>query len=260
MNPDATRVSENSIGSLSACLVEGDPEQRRRAQKIRRRAIFLSVTLQTLTVAALIVFPLLGKGERLPSWIVVPPPPYRLSPSHPSTGPRHPIEHTSQKRFNFSNYSNIPIIRPTRRADDDTMANQLEVPGAPDGPIGVRTGVPDGIDPPRHVPKPPSDEPHVVEQHHRISVGHIDPSRLLHRLEPVYPPLCIQLHRETRVELRAIISTDGSIQSLQVISGDPFFYQSALDAVRQWRYTPTLLNDRPVEVDTHITVIYSLVR
>jgi protein TonB len=62
------------------------------------------------------------------------------------------------------------------------------------------------------------------------------------------------------VELHAIIGTDGSIQALQVISGDPLFYQSALDAVRQWRYTPTLLNDQAVEVDTQITVIYSLRR
>jgi TonB family protein len=58
--------------------------------------------------------------------------------------------------------------------------------------------------------------------------------------------------------LRALISTDGTIQSLQVVSGDPLFLQSALDAVRQWRYHPTILNGQPVEIDTFITVIYSL--
>ena len=60
------------------------------------------------------------------------------------------------------------------------------------------------------------------------------------------------------MELRALISTDGTIQSLQVVSGDPLFLQSALDAVRQWRYHPTILNGQPVEIDTFITVIYSL--
>ena len=99
-----------------------------------------------------------------------------------------------------------------------------------------------------------------MESHRRVIITHIDPSRIIRRVEPIYPPLGFQLHRETRVELRAIISTDGTIQSLQVISGDPLFYPSALNAVRQWRYTPTLLNDQPVEVDTYITVIYSLVR
>jgi len=60
------------------------------------------------------------------------------------------------------------------------------------------------------------------------------------------------------VELHAIIAMDGSVESLEVVSGDPFFLQSALAAVRQWRYRPTTLNGRPVEVDTHITVIYTL--
>jgi outer membrane biosynthesis protein TonB len=57
-----------------------------------------------------------------------------------------------------------------------------------------------------------------------------------------------------------MIATDGTIQSLQVVSGDPLFYQSALDAVRQWRYTATVLNGRAVEVDTYISVIYNIQR
>ena len=81
---------------------------------------------------------------------------------------------------------------------------------------------------------------------------------LIYRVEPLYPELPKQLHREGRVELRAIIGTDGTIQSLQVISGDPLFLRSALDAVQQWRYRPTILNGQPVEVDTTITVIYTL--
>lgn len=81
---------------------------------------------------------------------------------------------------------------------------------------------------------------------------------LIQRIEPVYPPLARQIRREGRVELRALISTDGTIKSLQVVSGDPLFLQSALDAVRQWRYRPTVLNGQPVEIDTYITVIYNL--
>ena len=81
---------------------------------------------------------------------------------------------------------------------------------------------------------------------------------LLRRIEPVYPRLAVQTHREGRVELHAIIGTDGTIQALQVMSGDVLFYQSAKDAVLQWRYKPTYLNHQPVEVDTTITVIYTL--
>jgi protein TonB len=76
----------------------------------------------------------------------------------------------------------------------------------------------------------------------------------------VYPILPRQIGRGGRVELRAIIATDGTIQSLQVVSGDLLFYRSALDAVRQWRYRPTVLNGEPVEIDSFITVIYNIDR
>jgi TonB family protein len=88
----------------------------------------------------------------------------------------------------------------------------------------------------------------------------LDPAMLTHRVEPVYPTLAKQLGRSGRVELKAVIATDGTIQSLQVASGDPLFYQSAMDAVRQWRYTPTVLNGQPVEIDTYISVIYTMQR
>ena len=80
---------------------------------------------------------------------------------------------------------------------------------------------------------------------------------LIHRVEPVYPALGRQLHRDGHVELRAIIGTEGAIQSLQIVVSDPLFDQSAVEAVRQWRYRPTVLNGQPVEIDTYITVIYA---
>jgi TonB family protein len=83
---------------------------------------------------------------------------------------------------------------------------------------------------------------------------------LIHRVEPTFPTLPRQTGREGRVELHALIGTDGAVRALQVLAGDAMFYNSALDAVRQWRYKPTFLNGRPVEVDTHITVIYKLNR
>ena len=60
------------------------------------------------------------------------------------------------------------------------------------------------------------------------------------------------------MKLRAIIGKDGTIQNLEVISGEPVLAQSALDAVKQWVYQPTLLNGEPVEVMTQIDVNYTL--
>ena len=89
-------------------------------------------------------------------------------------------------------------------------------------------------------------------------VGHIDPALLTQRVEPIFPALARQLHKSGRVELHAVIGIDGAIESLQVVSGDPLFVNSAREAVSQWRYKPTSLNGKPVEVDTFITVIYTL--
>lgn len=66
------------------------------------------------------------------------------------------------------------------------------------------------------------------------------------------------LHLSGTVRLRAIIATDGSVQNLEVLSGHPILAQAAKDAVRQWRYRPTLLSGVPVEVETYITVNFVL--
>jgi TonB family protein len=75
---------------------------------------------------------------------------------------------------------------------------------------------------------------------------------------PVYPPLARQTHVQGTVVLRAIIARDGSVKELQYVSGHPLLIDSAMDAVRKWRYQPTFIDGKPVEVDTQIDVIFSL--
>ncbi len=88
--------------------------------------------------------------------------------------------------------------------------------------------------------------------------GNVQAAKLVNKVQPSYPPLARQTRISGTVRLHAIIAKDGSIQSLEVISGHPLLQQSALDAVRQWKYQATLLNGEPVEVDTTIDVIFSL--
>ena len=93
----------------------------------------------------------------------------------------------------------------------------------------------------------------------RIKVGgNVTAARLQNKVTPVYPPLARQTRISGTVRLHAIIAKDGTVQQLEVLSGHPLLVQSALDAVRQWRYQPTLLNGEPVEVDTTVDVIFSL--
>jgi periplasmic protein TonB len=88
--------------------------------------------------------------------------------------------------------------------------------------------------------------------------GTVQQAMLISQVKPTYPALGLQIHLQGDVVLRAIIDKEGRVSELQVISGHPLLIQSALDAVRQWRYRPTMLNGEPVEVDTTITVSFRI--
>lgn len=88
----------------------------------------------------------------------------------------------------------------------------------------------------------------------RFTVSHLSEAQLVNRVEPVYPHLAAIAGIQGQVKLHAIIARDGSIQSLNAISGHPLLVRAALDAVGQWRYRPYYLNGEAVEVETFITV------
>ncbi len=257
MNLESNCVPEASRAFLNDCLVEGDPAAYHRMRKTRRRAMALSILLQTIAILALILFPLLGNGEHIPVRIFVARPPFPLGTNYGSPGGPVEPQHGSTARFVISESLAIPG-RARAHDDVDVALAPGEPPGIGDNRVGTPGGDLGGLEiPPRGPSKPETDE---RTETHRLQIGHIDPARLIRRPEPIYPPLGKQLGRETRVELHAIIATDGSIQSLEVLSGDPLFYPSAIDAVSRWQYTPTILDGQPVEIDTQITVIYSLHR
>src|SRR5215471_13912414 len=187
-------VQEENLGSLRSCLVEGDAEQRHRERHVRRRALFFSILIQTAVLALLILIPLFGKTERVALAIATPIPPYS-----PYRGIDHPPTPTQPRgRHDVCRICAPPTIPPTIFTHDTQRR----------GPEPVQED--HRNDPPRVV--------HMTD---------IDPALLIHRVEPVYPPLPRQIHKEGRVELRAIIATDGTIQSLEIVAGDPMFYQSA---------------------------------
>ena len=83
---------------------------------------------------------------------------------------------------------------------------------------------------------------------------------LVRRVEPAYPSIAKIARVQGEVLIRAIISTEGRIEQAQVVNGSPLLAKAALEAIQQWRYRPYLLNDRPVEVETEITVNFVLSR
>jgi protein TonB len=104
----------------------------------------------------------------------------------------------------------------------------------------------------------PGVAPIVAVSVQRIRVSTMDPAKLVSQLKPVYPQIAKLANVQGTVVLHAIIGRDGSIQSLQVVSGPALLRQAAETAVWQWRYKPTLLNGQAVEVETAINVNFIL--
>ena len=91
-----------------------------------------------------------------------------------------------------------------------------------------------------------------------LRISHINEGNLIRRVQPAYPPLARSARIQGAVILQAVISRQGAIENLKVLSGHPMLAPAAVDAVRQWRYRPYILNNEPVEVETLITVNFSL--
>jgi len=88
--------------------------------------------------------------------------------------------------------------------------------------------------------------------------GNVQAARIINRVQPAYPEKARKDGITGTVRLHVILAKDGTMKELELVSGHPLLAQAALDAVRQWRYQPTLLNGSPVEVDTTIDVIFAL--
>ncbi len=92
----------------------------------------------------------------------------------------------------------------------------------------------------------------------QVRLSHMNEGDLVRKVLPTYPPLARSARVQGPVVLQAMISKLGTIENLQVLSGHPLLAPAAIDAVRQWRYRPYILNNEPVEVETQITVNFSL--
>jgi protein TonB len=222
----------------------------------------LSFLLQFLFVGILILIPLIYT-EALPtqqmvSFLVAPPPP-PPPPPPPAEAPVRTVKPVQTEIVAGQ------LRTPTKIPEKVAMIEEEEAPppvmsmggvvgGVPGGvPGGQMGGVIGGIigSTPVAVPKvaPP--------QRVRVSQG-VTAGLLQHRVEPAYPPLARQARIQGQVVLHAIISKNGTIENLRVMSGHPLLSQAALDAVRQWRYKPYFLNNEPVEVETQITVNFRM--
>jgi len=220
----------------------------------------LSFVLQVMLIGVLVLIPLLFT-EALPktqlmTFLVAPPPP---PPPPPAAAPVKVVKQIQTDIINGQ------LRTPTKIPEKVQMIKEEEAPppvmsasgvvgGVPGGvPGGQMGGVIGGIISSSAVPIPKVATPQRV----RVSQG-VTQGLLLRKIQPAYPPLARQARIQGSVLLQAEISKEGTIQNLRLISGHPMLAPAAIEAVKQWRYKPYILNGEPVEVETQITVNFTL--
>jgi protein TonB len=218
-----------------------------------------SFAVQAIAVGVLLLLPLLYTqglpGLALTAALVVPAPP----PGPPSLG------HPGRRRSTSNISSDGSVLEPPRIPDTIAQLSETEAPAPVDtgslsiwGSTGDRragSGVvgSTGIAMYAVAPPPPPKPAARVLRPSTIMEG-----QLVHRVQPEYPILARQARIQGEVVLRAMISREGTIEGLQVVSGHPMLAPAAMTAVRQWRYRPCYLNGEPVEVETQVTVKFIL--
>jgi len=136
-----SRASVDAFGSLSNCLVEGDPQSEKRARHIKQRAVAISIVLQSLALVALVLFPLLSKGERISLRNATPIPPYAPIGNH-HHAPTDPVRHISVP-CQFCPLPSVPTPISTRNPTPEPDGPDGDtIPGLPSGPGTPGGGIP----------------------------------------------------------------------------------------------------------------------
>jgi protein TonB len=212
----------------------------------------VSVIVQSAILGAILLIPLIYT-QTLPSgmintFLVAPPPPA------PPPPPQQAVAKQVQPKTLAVNRMVAPTLIPKQveiATDEAPPAGVAsDTAGVPGGTGDVLGGIGAGVAPP---PPPPAATPN------RIKVGgDVQSASLVKQVTPEYPGIAKSAHVSGTVTLHAIISKDGSIERLEYVSGPPLLMASAMGAVKEWRYRPTMLNGQPVEVDTTVQVVFSL--
>jgi periplasmic protein TonB len=246
-------------------LIESDPELKPRKTLL---SLTISILLHSLVLMLAIVVPLFFteplSPERVVTYLTVPPPP----PPPPATVAK--ITKAPKVVPQTSATLMSPIVIPKEVA---MVVDEGPAPDVAMGGVGVPGGVPGGViggvlggviggasAPSVALPPPP---PSKVEAPKVISVpvpvgGRVRAPRVVKHVEPVYPPLAKAARVMGSVVLEAVLTEEGKVSNLKVVSGHPLLIGPAMDAARQWEYEPTFLNDIPARVILNITVIFRL--
>ena len=216
-------------------------------------ALALSLFVQVLVLGVLLLIPLLYTqvlpGVSLRSVLAAPSP-----PTPPPTPPPRILMKASA-----SSQATRVFSLPTFAVRQPLATHVEPMAAAPNMSVGETTGVDpgDGIVMSSMPRAAPAINKKTADGRVRIGGG-VSEANVIHRVQPLYPPLARSTHVEGTVEFTATISKEGTIENLQLVRGHPLLVNAAREAILQWRYRPTLLNGEPVEVITDIIVKFTL--
>jgi protein TonB len=218
---------------------------------MRTYTLAFSILVHLLIVGAMVVTPLVATDDlpelRRPiEFIEVAPPPTPTVPPPRSSGPA---------KSEAANPHAAPLEAPDSIAPEKPF-ELFEAFGRADGVVGVPEGIEGSIATIDPLPPPP---PAPAIAPIRVG-GSIRQPRKIHDVSPVYPTLAIAARREGIVILEAEIGEDGCVRNTRLLRSIPLLDEAAMEAVRQWRFTPTLLNGEPVPVVMTVTVAFTLTR
>lgn len=228
----------------------------------RGAATLLSFSVQVMLIGTVILIPLFITQAipipQLMTQLVAPPPPPPPPPPGGTSKPT-PVQHEAVQNLN-PNEIRVPSKIPQRvemaSAQEAAAAPSVGgvVGGMPGGVAGGQVGgVVGGV-----LNAAPSSAPAMAAPK-RVNVSQgVAQGLLVHKVVPQYPPSAREARVQGNVVLNALISKDGTIANVQVISGPGQLTDAAVQAVKQWRYKPYYLNGQPVEVQTTINVNFSL--
>ncbi len=229
----------------------------------KRAAVSLAYVAEALLVGVLVLAPLiytqaLPRQMLITEWHIAPPRGRPAAPvAQPIKGTPHHTVDLLHSRIVMPEHVVLIVENP---APPEVGADTGQwVPGAPSGgiPDGTLTAVIGSVPWGRETPAPPPT--HVAPKQQMIRRGGtVMQAQALFQPKPPYPQLALMARIQGIVVLQAIIGKDGSVQDLKVMSGHPLLVQAATDAVKTWRYQPTLLNGEPVDVLTEISVNFTL--
>ncbi len=221
----------------------------------------ISFAIQLMIIGVMVLIPLIFT-EALPKtvtlgFLVAPPPP--PPPPPPAAAPVKIVKVIQTDIVNGELRTPTKIPKKVEMIKEDeapppVMASAGVVGGVPGGvPGGSMGGVMGSI-----LSATPTVAPKIATpQRVRVSAG-VTSGLLIRKIPPTYPPLARQARIQGTVILQAQISKTGDIQNLQLISGHPMLAPAAIEAVKQWKYKPYLLNGEPVEVETQVQVNFTL--